>query len=110
MTPKKPEKVIDSHQNSESRMNNPYTPDRQILDIYQSTYKLTLFNIYEQILLDPLTYRLTLKSFKKHLLSLNTQLPSTLINSLYKEIDQQEKGSIYFNELINYYLNKSTDN
>lgn len=31
MTPKKPEKTIDNHQNSESRLNNPYTPDRQIL-------------------------------------------------------------------------------
>jgi hypothetical protein len=40
--------------------------------------------MYEQIMLDPLSNRLTLKSFKKHLLSLNSQLPSPLINSLYK--------------------------
>jgi Ca2+-binding EF-hand superfamily protein len=61
-------------------------------------------------MMDPLSHRLTLKTFKKHLLSLNSQFPSSLLSDLYKEIDAQTKGSIYFNELINYYLSNSSDN
>ena len=47
--------------------------------------------------MDPLSHRLTLKAFKKHLSALNSRLPSTLLSDLYREIDSQIKGSIYFN-------------
>lgn len=60
-------------------------------------------------MLDPLSSRLTMKSFKRHLLSLNSQLPSNILSDFYREIDAQTKGSIYFNELINFYLANSSD-
>jgi hypothetical protein len=75
----------------------------------QNEYKLTLYSVFEEILLDPMSSRLTMKSFKKHLLALNGQLPSGLLSDLYREIDTQTKGSIYFNELLNYYLAHSSD-
>lgn len=52
--------------------------------------------------------RLSLKSFKKICLKLNVD--SEFLSQLYKEMDTQFKGSLYFNELINYYLAHSNDN
>jgi hypothetical protein len=36
-------------------------------------------------------------------------LPAQLITDLYREMDSQLKGSIYFCDLINFYLSNSQD-
>ncbi len=50
-----------------------------------------------------------MKNFKKHMLALNSQLPSGLLSDLYRQFDTTTKGSIYFSELANYYLAHSAD-
>ena len=64
---------------------------------------------YEELSMYDFIHRMTLKPFKKMMLKVNEKFSSHFLSELFKEIDTQFKGSIYFKELINYYLSNSSD-
>lgn len=71
---------------------------------------LGLTAFYEALCRTPMTSRTTLFHFKRIFQSegrSSSEMP--LICSLFKLIDTQQKGSIFFSELIYFYLAHSSD-
>lgn len=111
-SPKKGEKAVENF-NSGSKLavigESSHTPNFGALSKLESEHSTNIYSVYEELLQFDFTHRLTLKTFKKMLTAAHPSLPAELVTDLYREMDAQVKGSIYFCDLINFYLCNSQD-
>ena len=75
----------------------------------ESEYEKILPPLYAELVMFTFDRRMTLKSFKKLALKANKQLSTEFLNGLFRMIDCSSKGSVFFNELFNFYLEHTRD-
>ena len=86
--------------------------ENEIVQELAQKHKVTVSQVIEEVCRFKLNKRLTVFMFKKALLMIrvmNEDLPTKLINYLYRVIDINNKGSIYFTELFHFCLQNSSD-